>query len=359
MRREPLRSPGRLGPLIRQVTRAPAARILLLSLSLAAAGICLFDPAWGFSSPADSASAPPGSRATRLTVEQAEQDASANIRVIRDLTYAAVDDKALLLDLYLPSEQTGPYPLIVWVHGGGWRSGSKENPRLALTMVSRGYAVASINYRLSHEAIFPAQIQDVKAAIRWLRANAAAWDLDPDRIGAWGSSAGGHLVALLGTSAGVDLFEQVGDHQDQSSRVQAVVDFYGPIDFLQMDSMLGRRNQWHSSPSSSVSLFLGGPALQNREKALAASPLSYITPDDPPFLIVHGKEDRIVPYQQSVLFYEALRRAGIEATLILLSEAGHGGPAFNDPQLLDQVASFFDRHLREVRPRAGEVAPSE
>jgi acetyl esterase/lipase len=285
-----------------------------------------------------------------LAASAAGDITAGNVQVMRDLTYATVDGKTLLLDLYLPPAPAGLRPLIVWVHGGGWRSGSKENPRLALAMVSRGYAVASINYRLSHEATFPAQMQDVKAAIRWLRANASVYGLDPNRIGAWGSSAGGHLVALLGTSGGVALFDQGGGNYDQSSRVQAVVDFYGPIDFLQMDPMLGPGSRWHSAPGSPESLLLGAPVLENPDKAAAASPLSYITPDDPPFLIVHGKQDRTVPYQQSVLFRDALRRAGVEATLILLPEAQHGGAAFNGPELLDQVADFFDRHLRQAQP---------
>ncbi|HHV54686.1 MAG TPA: alpha/beta hydrolase [Firmicutes bacterium] len=278
--------------------------------------------------------------------------AGANLRIIRDLTYATVDGKALLLDLYLPPEPAGPLPLIIWVHGGGWRSGSKENPRLALEMVYRGYAVASINYRLSQEAVFPAQIQDVKAAVRWLRANSSTYGLDPDRFGAWGSSAGGHLVALLGTSGGVDLFDRGGGNYNQSSRVQAVVDFYGPTDFLQINSMpeAGSFRQRPSAASSAVSLLLGGPIEDNLDKAAAASPITYVTPDDPPFLIVHGQQDRTVPYQQSVLFYNALRRAGVEATLVILPEAQHGGPAFSDPQLLEQIAGFFDRHLRPDQP---------
>lgn len=293
-----------------------------------------------------------GSAAPPATAEPSMKPAGANLRIIRDLTYATVDGKALLLDLYLPPEPAGPLPLIIWVHGGGWRSGSKENPRLALEMVYRGYAVASINYRLSQEAVFPAQIQDVKAAVRWLRANSSTYGLDPDRFGAWGSSAGGHLVALLGTSGGVDLFDRGGGNYNQSSRVQAVVDFYGPTDFLQINSMpeAGSFRQRPSAASSAVSLLLGGPIEDNLDKAAAASPITYVTPDDPPFLIVHGQQDRTVPYQQSVLFYNALRRAGVEATLVILPEAQHGGPAFSDPQLLEQIAGFFDRHLRPDQP---------
>ncbi|MBE3584306.1 MAG: alpha/beta hydrolase [Limnochordaceae bacterium] len=340
MRKRPLFAVCRLKLAVKDLSRVLVLGVGLvaLTLSIALVGIDAFAAA--------------GSAALPATAEPPMTPARANLRIIRDLTYATVNGKALLLDLYLPPEPAGPLPLIVWVHGGAWRSGSKENPRLALEMVYRGYAVASINYRLSQEAVFPAQIQDVKAAIRWLRANSSTYGLDPERIGAWGSSAGGHLVALLGTSGGVDLFDQGGGNYDQSSRVQAVVDFYGPTDFLQINSMMeaGSLRDRPSAAYSALSLLLGGPIRDNLDKAAAASPITYITPDDPPFLIVHGKQDRTVPYQQSVIFYDALRRAGVEATLVILPEAQHGGPAFSDPQLLEQIADFFDRHLQQAQP---------
>jgi len=161
------------------------------------------------------------------------QDPPEAVTAVRDVEYAAVGNKHLLLDIYTPTASQEKLPLVVWIHGGAWRAGSKENPR-ALGLARRGYAVASINYRLSQAAIFPAQIEDCKAAIRFLRANAAKYSIDGDHVGAWGDSAGGHLAALLGTSGDVKELEgTVGDNLTVSSRVQCVVDYYGPSDMLQ------------------------------------------------------------------------------------------------------------------------------
>ena len=153
----------------------------------------------------------------------------------RDLEYVAGGHERQRLDLYTPEKADGPLPVIVWVHGGAWMGGAKDAGVPALPFVGKGYAVASINYRFSQHAAFPAQIEDCKAAIRWLKANAKAFDLDPERIGVWGASSGGHLVTLLGTSGGVKDLEGRGGNADQSSRVRAVVDL-GPTDFLQMDA---------------------------------------------------------------------------------------------------------------------------
>ncbi|MFB3079705.1 MAG: alpha/beta hydrolase fold domain-containing protein [Lysobacterales bacterium] len=148
-----------------------------------------------------------------------------------DIEYARIDTISLKLDVYLPKNATPPYPVIVWIHGGGWLAGSKENARAAF-MVNFGYAVVSINYRFSPQAIFPAQIYDCKAAVRWIRANANQYNFDPERLGAWGLSAGAHLVSLLGTAADVDSLEgDVGSNSQFSSRVQAVCDWYGPSNF--------------------------------------------------------------------------------------------------------------------------------
>ncbi|OYW12849.1 MAG: hypothetical protein B7Z55_17880, partial [Planctomycetales bacterium 12-60-4] len=162
---------------------------------------------------------------------------AADTRVLKDLKYVDDGHERHTLDLYIPAESKAPKPLVIWIHGGAWQNGSKENcPALGLT--SQGFAVASINYRLSSHAPFPAQIQDCQAAVRWLRAHAGEYDLDPDKFGVWGSSAGGHLVALVGTTGDVDDFEPIGGHRDVSSQVQAVCDWYGPTDFLQMDSQV-------------------------------------------------------------------------------------------------------------------------
>src|SRR5260221_4919549 len=155
-------------------------------------------------------------------------------------------------------------------------------------MLDQGYAVASLNYRLSGEALFPAQIEDCKAAVRWLRAHAKEYSLDPEHFGAWGSSAGGHLVALLGPSGDVKEFEK-GPHLDQSSRVQAVCDYFGPTDFLQMDAhAIPDARLKHDLPNSPESRLIGGPIQENKDKVAKVNPITYVTPDDPPVLIVHG-----------------------------------------------------------------------
>jgi len=267
------------------------------------------------------------------------------VKAIRNLEFARTSGSKLLLDLYVPAASAGPLPVIAWVHGGGWRSGDKE-PCPAVPMAAKGYAVASISYRLSGEAVFPAQIEDCKAAIRWLRANASTYKLDPDRIGAWGSSAGGHLVALLGTAVNTKEFD-TGENLAFSSRVQAVCDFYGPTDFLQMDAHATPGSAvLHGLPMSPESLLIGGPIQENRDKVVEANPITYVASDSAPFLIVHGDEDRRVPLHQSRLLYDALKRAGVEAELVVVKGGGHGGPQFRKPDIRGKVEAFFDKQLK-------------
>ncbi|MBW3638217.1 MAG: alpha/beta hydrolase [Armatimonadetes bacterium] len=261
----------------------------------------------------------------------------------RDLAYVANGHSRQKLDLYLPAGSAAPLPLIIWIHGGGWRNGSKE---LCLPLRSgfleRGYAIASIGYRLSGDAPFPAQIEDCKAAVRWLRAHARDYNLDSRRFGVWGSSAGGHLAALLGTSGDVKKFDK-GAHLDVSSRVQAVCDFYGPSDFIKFVATPGYER--HGERSSPESLLLGGAVLENREQAANASPVTYVSRDDPPFLIIHGDQDRTVPPAQSVLLQSALQDAGVSSTHHLIKGAGHGGPAFSAPDTVNKVDAFFRQHV--------------
>ena len=199
------------------------------------------------------------------------------------------------------------------MHGGAWRGGSKErNP--ALRFLDKGYAVAGINYRLSQHALFPAQIQDCKAAIRWLRTHAPQYGCDGNRVGVWGSSAGGHLVALLGTTGDVPTFD-TGPNLTVSSRVQAVCDWFGPTDFLRMNDVLGAMD--HDAADSPESRLVGGPIQENREAVVRANPISYITFDDPPFLIMHGDQDQLVPPNQSELLYHALQEAGVDDAVIV------------------------------------------
>jgi acetyl esterase/lipase len=269
----------------------------------------------------------------------------ADVRVLKDVEYVPGGHERQRLDLYLPAQTEGtePLPLIVWVHGGAWRAGSKERCP-ALRFLHKGYAVASINYRLSQHAIFPAQIVDCKATIRWLRANADRYGLDPQRIGVWGSSAGGHLVALLGTAGDVEEFDK-GENLNFSSRVQAVCDFFGPTDFLQIGRFPSKMDHWaENSPESQL---IGGPVRKNKEACKRANPISYVTKDDPPFLIMHGDKDMTVPMNQSWLLYEALKDAGVKAKLHIVEGAGHG---FSGPDVRTRVDDFFDVNLKAGRP---------
>jgi acetyl esterase/lipase len=246
-------------------------------------------------------------------------------------------------------------PLIIWVHGGAWLGGSKANPP-ALQFLSRGYAVASINYRLSQHAPFPAQIEDCKSAIRFLRAHAKEYNIDPERIGVWGESAGGHLVALLGTSGGnVPL---AGDHPqnaNQSDRVQCVVDFFGPTDLLQIPAMAGPDVKYDfNGPNSLLTRFLGGPMNTKQHLATIANPITHISKDDPPFLIVHGTADPIVPIGQSKILNDALKKAGIESEMISVKGAGHGVGIYGDKEVSAKVKAFFDKHLKPEAPQAAQ-----
>jgi acetyl esterase/lipase len=278
----------------------------------------------------------------RATESKPAQPYVPNLVVHRDLEYIPGGHARQKLDLYLQISATfvePQRPLIVWVHGGAWLGGSKV-PCPALRFVNQGYAVASINYRLSQHAIFPAQIEDCKAAIRWLRANAAQYHIDPNRIGVWGASAGGHLVALLATTGGVKEFD-VGPDAGVSSRVQVVCDFFGPTDFTKMSGFPSTMN--HDAPDAPEAKLIGGPVQENKDKVQRANPITYVTKDDPPFLIVHGDKDPLVPHNQSELLYDALKQAGVEATLYTVPGGGHGG--FKDPQVETIVTEFFRKHL--------------
>jgi acetyl esterase/lipase len=273
------------------------------------------------------------------------------VKAIRDIPYVPNGHERQKLDLYLPEVRTAdakPLPVIVWVHGGAWLGGSKENCP-AVPYVRRGYAVASVGYRLSQHAQFPAQIEDCRAAVRWLRAHAKEHGLDPQRFGAWGASAGGHLVALLGT-AGDETAWDVGDHRDVSARVQCVVDWFGPSDFLHIgrQSLPGSRLD-HDAPDSPEAKLIGGAVQQNQDKAAKASPITYVTKDDAPFLIVHGTKDDTVPYGQSEVLAKALKDAGVEATLLPIEGAGHGGEGFNAREVREKMEKFFDLHLKGKR----------
>ena len=274
-----------------------------------------------------------------------------DVKVERDLPYVVNGHQRQKLDLYYwdkniskTPKEPGPRPLVIWIHGGGWRAGSKNNCP-ATFLLHHGFNVASINYRLSGHAISPAQIQDCKAAIRWLKTNAKKFGINAYQIGVWGSSAGGHLSALVGTSGNIKEFE-LGDGSDVSaSSVQAVCDWFGPTDLLKMNEQAGKDGVLnHDSKDSPESKLIGGPIQKNREKANSINPIKYISKDDPPFLIMHGENDRLVPVQQSQMLHDALKRADVDSTLMIIKNAGHGN-GFDRNTLHPKIAAFFKQHL--------------
>jgi len=280
-------------------------------------------------------------------------DTSAIKRKYLDLAYATAS-KTQTLDIYLPEQGNGPFPVIVSIHGGGFAFGDNRGAELAAALagLERGYAVVGVNYRLSGEAIFPAPIQDVKAAIRFLRANATAYKLDPARFATWGSSAGGNLSALAGTSGGVfELSDPGSINADQSDRLQAVVDWYGPVNFLTMDAQFaasGTKGQTHGTADSFESKEMGALITSIPEKVALANPETWIDAKDPPFFIQHGTADPNIPLQQSVDFANRLaKEIGVEnVSFEAILGAVHGGAQFETEANLAKVFSFLDRYLK-------------
>ncbi len=262
--------------------------------------------------------------------------ATYNVNVFRDLVYSQTGGVDRLADLYLPQGLHGLIPVIVWVHGGGWRFGDRKlAPDLSRWFAERGFAIVSFDYRLSDEVKFPEPVVDVKTAVRWVRSIAAEYSLDPEAIGLWGSSAGGHLSACAALSGAQ--FE--GDeHVGYSSAVQAVVDGYGPTDFSRIDqdriavppkvpdaeTVLVRNVLPAADPNSFESRHLGVSVAEDPAAVARANPVNYAHAGAPPFLILHGESDGLVPWTQSQLLYDALAAVGNEVTLVTYERLGHG-----------------------------------
>ena len=244
--------------------------------------------------------------------------------VVKDIEFANVDGQSLKLDLYLPANPKGS-SLVVWIHGGGWRAGSKNSCYISW-LSQHGYTVASISYRFTDVAQFPAQLHDCKGAVRWLRAHAGEYGYQAGRIGISGASAGGHLAALVGTTAGNRKLEgTVGGNLDQSSRVQAVADFFGATDFvLRSKTQPSRANK----EGSVVYNLLGGGADEKVKLAKQASAAYHVSTDDPPLLIFHGDMDKTVLLDQSQAIERAYKKAGLWVELNVLKGSGHGGTEF-------------------------------
>lgn len=262
----------------------------------------------------------------------------------RDIEYATADGRALRLDFYAatnsdPSKTAAKSPLIVWVHGGAWRAGSKASVPIA-SMTERGFAIASVDYRLSGVAKFPAQIHDIKAAIRFLRSRSNEFNVDPGRFFVAGSSAGGHLAALVGVSGkNADLEGNLGSDQNTSSQVQAIVSFFGASNLETILSQSTPHGLGVRVPA--LKLLLGNTPDQVPELARLASPVAHVDPADPPLLLLHGDQDPQMPINQAHELQGKYEALGLPCQFKTLHGAAHGGKAFYESELLDEVAEFL------------------
>ena len=266
-----------------------------------------------------------------------------DVDMVSDIKYCETSGSTVLMDVYIPrSVRETSAPAILHVHGGGWHEGSRKDyveMRMAYALMRSGYVVASIDYRLAPKFPFPAQIEDVKCAVRFLRTNAQRYHINPDKIGAIGPSAGGHLVTLLGVTDRTADLEGPGGDSKQSSRVQAVADFYGVNDLT-------------VGSNKPILVKLRQNTFPTEELWKKASPVNYVTPDDPPFLIVHGSEDEIVPLGQSTLLMERLKAAKIPVELVIVKNGNHilapvhGAISPGLDVVSRKVIEFFDRTLK-------------
>ncbi len=262
-----------------------------------------------------------------------------------DITYATVDGHTLQLDLHKPARSATKPRLIVWVHGGAWRSGSKSDMPLG-TLLPDGYAVASIDYRLSPVARFPAQVHDIKAAIRFLRARQSDYGIDARQVVIAGSSAGGHLAALVGVTNGhKELEGNVGEHLDQSSSVQAILDLFGPTNFGTILTQSTPHGLNVRVPA--LQLLLGGQPTDVPDLARLASPVAHVDDEDPPLLLIHGDQDPQVPINQSHELHGHYKQVQRPVQFEVVHGAAHGGAAFFDARRLDLMREFLRTLLRD------------
>ena len=257
------------------------------------------------------------------------------------IEYTNPDNQHLQLNIARPKKGGGPFPTIVCIHGGGFRAGSREGYNaLCMRLAQQGYVALTVSYRLAPKYPFPAAIHDTKAAVRWTRANAAKYKIDPERIGVTGGSAGGHLAQFLAVTGDVKEFEGEGGNADKSSKVACVVNVYGPSDFT--------KSYGKSVDAAEVlPLFLGGNLETARKLHLRASPLYWVTPNAAPTLCIHGTEDKYVAHEQAVWLIDKLKAAGVEADLLTLEGAGHGFKGKDAETSEKALVAFFDKHLKK------------
>jgi acetyl esterase/lipase len=260
---------------------------------------------------------------------------------MKDMSYVTNGHDKQKLDLYLPLKPGGP--LLVYIHGGGWRGGSKKNAQ-GLPMLGMGYAIASLEYRFSQDAVFPAQIEDCKAAIRWLRAHAAEYGYDAKHVAAMGESAGGHLTALLAATGDVREFDK-GENLEQSSAIQCGIDFFGPTDFPGFEPPSAIPAVQRSGPESLLTQLFGGEMSEHMDLAKKASPVTWVDKVTAPLFMLHGTKDPLVPVSQSKEMEEKLKAAGVEVKLEIIEGAGHGGKEFFSDDRPKQMVEFLNKHL--------------
>ena len=278
-----------------------------------------------------------------LAIASAANGQEPEIRVERDIVYGKAGRVELRLNLALPAKGGVPFPAVVCIHGGGWYQGQRQDmDAMTELLARRGYVAAAVSYRLSGDARFPAQVEDCKAAVRWLRANAAKYHINPDRIGAIGPSAGGHLSCLLGVTDRKDGLEGAGGNPEQSSRVQAVVSFFGRTNFT--------KKTWTEELEEKVFVPLIGASFKDEpELYKKISPITYVSRASPPFLFIHGADDKLVPPQDSIDMAEKLRAAGVSAKAVIVEGEGHGSADWIEKwaKSVEQAVAFFDAHLKK------------
>lgn len=257
-----------------------------------------------------------------------------------DIEYSNPGDQHLQLNLARPKTGTGPFPTVLCIHGGGFRAGKRDSyDGLCLKLAERGYVVATMTYRLAPQHQFPAAVHDTKAAVRWLRANAKKYNINPDKIGVTGGSAGGHLAQFLAVTANVPQFEGTGGNPEQSSSVACVVNVYGPSDFTKS---YGKSVDAHEV----LPLWLGGDLKTKHDLHIQASPLYWVTPNAAPTLCIHGTEDKYVAHEQAVWLVDKLKAATVEAELLTLEGAGHGFKGADAEKAEKALFDYFDKKLK-------------